>query len=162
MRSLILKLIVVSASVISAWGPAVAQEDPSVDTKTQDVARMLDLMQVRSLAAQVQDQMFAAMQESGVTMDTAIWNIISDYGAILIDTMFLDIVDVYAKNFTHEEILTYIDFYQSPAGAKLLATQPRLIEQTMAIAAKWQQKMIPRLQEELERLEQEQPRNDQH
>ncbi|MCB2231213.1 DUF2059 domain-containing protein [bacterium] len=162
MRSFIFRLIVVSASVISAWGLAVAQEDPSVDTKTQDVARLLELMQVKSLAAQIQDQMVAAMQESGMTMDTAIWNIISDYGATLIDSMFLDFVDVYANNFTHEEILTYIDFYQSPAGAKLLATQPRLIEQTMAIASKWQQKMLPRMYEELERLDQEQLRNDQH
>jgi hypothetical protein len=48
-----------------------------------------------------------------------------------------EMAKLYAASFTDQELKTIIVFYQSPAGKKLLAQQPRIVDASMKYAQTW-------------------------
>ena len=52
-----------------------------------------------------------------------------------------EVAKIYAMNFTEQELKDILVFYQSPAGKKLLNTQPKVIESSMAFAQDWANKL---------------------
>ena len=48
---------------------------------------------------------------------------------------------LYATRFTEPELKAILAFYQSPAGKKLLAEQPQVIDASMAFAQSWANKL---------------------
>jgi hypothetical protein len=48
---------------------------------------------------------------------------------------------LYATHFTEAELKAILAFYQSPAGKKLLAIQPQVIDSSMAFAQNWANKL---------------------
>lgn len=59
-----------------------------------------------------------------------------------------DLIEVYQKNFTEAEQLQLIEFYQSPAGKKLVNLQPKLYQEAAEIGHR---KMLEH-QEELQKI----------
>jgi hypothetical protein len=57
-----------------------------------------------------------------------------------------DIIDLYAKHFTHEEILGLISFYQTPLGRKTARALPQLTEEMFDIGQQWAAEQAPRVQ----------------
>jgi len=57
-----------------------------------------------------------------------------------------DLVDLYAKHFTHEEILGLISFYQTPLGRKMATALPRLTREMFEIGQQWAAEQAPRVQ----------------
>jgi hypothetical protein len=55
------------------------------------------------------------------------------------------LVDVYARHYTHEEILGLIAFYETELGRKVARTTPLLMEETTAAVQKHFQHAMPRL-----------------
>ena len=47
---------------------------------------------------------------------------------------------VYANEFTEQELKDLVTFYKSPLGQKLLASEPRAIQFSMAYMNQWAQK----------------------
>jgi uncharacterized protein len=52
-----------------------------------------------------------------------------------------EIAKVYASRFTEQELKDVLVFYKTPAGRKMLAEEPRLVEQTMGTAQNWGTKL---------------------
>lgn len=52
-----------------------------------------------------------------------------------------EVAKLYATNFTEQELKDILAFYQTPAGKKLLAQQPRVIESSMSFAQSWANKL---------------------
>jgi uncharacterized protein len=52
-----------------------------------------------------------------------------------------EVARLYAKNFTEQELKDVLAFYRSPAGKKLLAVQPKVIESSMSFAQNWANKL---------------------
>ena len=48
-----------------------------------------------------------------------------------------EVAKLYAANFTDQELKAIIVFYQSPAGKKLLAEQPKVVDASMKYAQTW-------------------------
>jgi hypothetical protein len=48
-----------------------------------------------------------------------------------------EVAKLYAANFTDQELKAIIAFYQSPAGMKMLAVQPKVVEASMKYAQTW-------------------------
>jgi hypothetical protein len=44
---------------------------------------------------------------------------------------------IYASHFTEAELKTILTFYQSPLGRKMIAEEPKAMDESMASAAKW-------------------------
>jgi hypothetical protein len=62
---------------------------------------------------------------------------------------------LYATNFTEPELKAILVFYQSPAGKKLLAQQPAVVDASMKFAQDWANKLsdevIAQMREELKK-----------
>jgi hypothetical protein len=54
-----------------------------------------------------------------------------------LDEVKTQMATVYATHFSEQELKEVLAFYQSPLGAKVLKTEPRILEQTMGFADKW-------------------------
>jgi len=66
-----------------------------------------------------------------------------------------EMAELYAKHFTEPELKAILVFYQSPAGKKLLAQQPDVIDSSMKFAQDWANKLsdqvIAKMREELKK-----------
>ncbi len=52
-----------------------------------------------------------------------------------------EVAKLYASKFTEQELKDILVFYKSPAGKKLLAVQPQVIDSSMAFAQTWANKL---------------------
>ena len=76
-----------------------------------------------------------------------------------LEPRFSEITDhvamLYATHFTEPELKAILAFYQSPAGKKLLAEQPRIIDSSMSFAQNWANKLsdqvVDKMREELKK-----------
>lgn len=135
--------------------PLQAQEG---NTKEQDIHRLLEITGSPKLAEQIMDQMMTTLQQTTPEIDKEFW----DGFRAEVDTEELVrmTVPIYAKHFTHEEILGLIAFYQTPLGAKLIEKLPAIAQESMAASMEWGQelgqKVITKMQAK-EREKKEQP-----
>jgi hypothetical protein len=67
-----------------------------------------------------------------------------------------EVAKVYASRFTEKEIKDLLAFYQSPLGRKLIAEEPKAIDQSMTYAQDWARKLsdevIAKMRAEMKKL----------
>ena len=67
-----------------------------------------------------------------------------------------EIIPIYAKYFSEDDILQLIAFYETPLGQKMIEVTPQLMMDSMQVTMRWMQSKIPEMQEQLQvRLESE-------
>lgn len=67
----------------------------------------------------------------------------------LYDELIAESIPLYARHYTAAEIHEITAFYRTPVGAKMLATMPKLMQESMAIS---QRVMMPRINSEIQKL----------
>jgi len=128
---------------VTATTPAApAKIDPA---KEADIRKLLDLVGTKALAA----QSIEAMTKS---IKPVLTNSLppGDYREKLVDLFFakfssttnlqhlLDLaVPIYDKHFSHQEIRSLIEFYQTPLGQKTISTLPVLMAELQDEGRKW-------------------------
>ena len=60
-----------------------------------------------------------------------------------------DLVPVYARNFSHQDVRDMIAFYETPLGLKTLEVMPKLMQESMQVGQRWALKVMPGVQEEV-------------
>ena len=70
---------------------------------------------------------------------------------------FVDqVVPIYHKYFSHEEIKALVAFYQTPVGKKAVTVMPRMVQESMVIGQQWGRGLGPVIQQRIRaRLKQE-------
>jgi len=63
--------------------------------------------------------------------------------AVNVDELIEELVPLYDKHFTEQELEAYIKFYSSPAGQKLLVTIPTLMTESVGTSLKYFKTKIP-------------------
>jgi hypothetical protein len=66
------------------------------------------------------------------------------------DELEKDLVPLYTRAFTEEELARLLEFYRSPVGRKALKTLPMLFTQGAQVAARRVQRRLPELQKRIE------------
>ena len=116
--------------------------DPAKET---DIRRLLDLVGTKALVTQSIDMMTKAIKPVLTNSLPA-----GDYREKLVDLFFakfssktnvqhlLDLaVPIYDKHFSHQEIRSLIEFYQTPLGQKTISTLPKLTAELQEEGRKW-------------------------
>ena len=66
-----------------------------------------------------------------------------------------EVARLYATNFTEQDLKAILAFYKSPAGQKLLAEQPKVVDGSMKFAQNWANKLsdevIAKMRDELKK-----------
>lgn len=132
--------------------PALADEaKPAADPARIAAAR--DLMQVTGVTRQLEGMMDAMKQgfakgaanapdTTKSKQATEEFNTFLDKFMSYREAMLNDFAELYAENFTAEEMKTVADFYRSGTGAKFIAMTPALMQRGAAIGMKYSQKIL--------------------
>jgi hypothetical protein len=138
-----LKAIVLAATLLC--GHAAVAQTPSPDA----VAAAHELVVTMRTADQFKTLMPIIMQQLKPAIVQGRPQVEKDYDAILptliegmiarSDELLTAIGDIYARNFTAEEIKAVIAFYRGPVGQKFLDRMPVITQESMGIGQKWGQ-----------------------
>jgi hypothetical protein len=60
-----------------------------------------------------------------------------------------DIAPIYAQGFSLDELQSLTAFYRSPAGAKLAAMQPHMVQMTVAVGQRWGERIAAEMATEV-------------
>jgi len=100
------------------------------------------------LAGTVRQVIVRANPDTEADIDEAIANL---HGRMVarVDELVEDIAPVYARGFSLEELQGLTAFYRSPAGAKLAALQPQMVQATVAIGQRWGERIAAEIEAEV-------------
>lgn len=143
---LIARRVAVLASLVALLGsPALSQRPAAPDREAQAAAK--DLMTVIGAAKQM-DVMMANMLPHMATMfkqarpehSREIDEVFAGIAKRFFERKqeLIDLVaPIYASHFTAAEIKEVIAFFKSPIGAKFIAAQPTILQQSMLVGQQW-------------------------
>jgi len=131
-----------AASAAKAGMAGQAKVDPA---KEADIRKLLELAGTKALVSQTMESMSKSIKPLLTNSLPP-----GDYREKLVDLFFakfttkadvqhlLDLaVPVYDKNFSHQEIRSLIEFYQTPLGQKAIATLPKVTAEMQEQGRKW-------------------------
>lgn len=73
-----------------------------------------------------------------------------------LDSMYAELIPLYAKYYSEEDLDIIIAFYETPTGQKLIQTQSSLLQESMQIGESWGRRMKAEIQRKIqERLQSE-------
>ena len=154
-RSTLLRGVVLASVlfVLPSCSSAAQQNPPPTPQQTEeaakerDIRRLLQLNGTIGLAEQVRDRFVHDAKEVYATVpQTAI----VDFGnRIKPDDFYALMVPIYARHFSHEEILQLIAFYESPVGRKLIASLPAMNLEAQDATSQWTRELTEKLVKEL-------------
>lgn len=55
-------------------------------------------------------------------------------------------IPIYAKYFTHQEILDLLAFYQTPVGQKSIQVLPKVVNESMIVGQRWGESLVPEIE----------------
>jgi uncharacterized protein len=100
------------------------------------------MMGLRRAGPAVPDRAFAIVKE---VLDT---EFASMYSAP--DGVLPQMVDLYAKHYTHEDVLALLEFYRSPVGQKAITLMPLLMQEGGEIGQRWMEPRMPKIMDTLQ------------
>src|SRR5438552_2492602 len=147
-----LSLVLAVCLTLGSMGANAQVSKPSVTAATKidpakeaDIRRLLDLVGTKALVVQTMDSMSKSIKPLLTNSLPP-----GEYREKLVDLFFakfsakadvqhlLDLaVPVYDKNFSHQEIRSLIEFYQTPLGQKAIATLPKVSAEMQEQGRKW-------------------------
>ena len=173
-----MKKLIFAVLAALTFSAAFAQTPAPVDPKAaQAVRELLDSMKYRELMNGAFQSMLKNIptmilqgatnainantkltgEEKKAALDKAAQNIpkaVAATSAVLSDPKLVDeiieeIVPLYARHFTTDELRQLAVFYKSPVGAKMLATMPQIMSESMQIGQKL---VAPRIAKQIEAI----------
>jgi hypothetical protein len=133
--------------VLLAFAPS-AHAQTKDEAFRRDIGRLLDVTGAGTLGTQMatmmSSQVIDSMRQSQPNLPDRVAVIVKD----VLDTEFArafnapdgllsNLVDIYAKHFTHEEVLALMKFYETPLGRKAVSVLPMVAQESSAAGQAW-------------------------
>ncbi len=130
-----------------------AQAEPATRATIEKFLQVTEAANMMDQAYQNMDQMTAQMLASSgldVEKDPQIQKDMQEMNALVRAEMSWDkleepLIALYGNVFSEAELQDIIEFYQSPAGQKMLKRQPELIQGTMVMMQEQMQNLMPKI-----------------
>lgn len=142
---------------LSGFIGQVAMADELTAAKSSDIKRLMDVTGSANIAKQfasaTSQQIFQTLKASRpeipdralVVMDRELMALFSEKMSApggLMD----QVIPVYDKYFTHQEILELLAFYQTPIGRKSILVLPNVVNESMMAGQRWGQSLGPEIE----------------
>jgi hypothetical protein len=109
------------------------------EEKRQEIQTLLKLTGMEKMVGQMMTQVIASSKANMPQVPEAFW---SKLGERINSKELIDqIMPVYDKYYSIEDLKAINAFYASPAGQRILATLPQVMQESMVIGQKWGQKL---------------------
>ena len=164
MRKIVLIAIMLMVSV-PMWSQQPAASTPA---SKEDVLKLLKVMRVNSQMTQMLKNMSDAFQTGAregllkqkpnatekqlAALDKMMGSTFQDFSA---DELIAEIIPVYQRNLTSEEVNSLTTFYNSPAGQKILDKMPKLSQDAMQVGVEYGKKKMEAAMTRMEALAKE-------
>jgi hypothetical protein len=126
-----------------------------------DIERLLDVTGAAKVGAQiaslVAESVMSGLRQAGPAVPDRAYAIVKD----VLDTEFSsmysapdgvlsEMVDLYAKHYTHDDVRALLEFYRSPVGQKAITLMPVLMQEGGAIGQHWIEPRMPKIMDTLQ------------
>lgn len=132
-------------------------------TKQENLKELFTIMQIDKIMDKMYSSMIPVMQaqmkkvvpdslqtsELKVKMDGTMKVVMEESKKMASDFLNNDMIGIYDKNFSEQEVKELLAFYKSPIGLKMVEKQPAMQQETMQIMMT---KYIPKFQETMKGL----------
>lgn len=164
MKKSFLSPIVVVATLVAGAVPAQlkAQEtDPEVKASIEKLMEVTGAVKMgKQMAHAVALQMTAVLKQGRPSMDEETLQLLNEVVEEELETVFGDsgplvdeLIPVYARHFTLEEIQGLLAFYETDLGRKTIEVMPMIIQESMAAGQNYSMQRVPEVQQRvMERL----------
>jgi hypothetical protein len=118
-----------------------AMMQSSMQTMMQQLPEMMRAMKGAIMESKAKGLSDAKKTEMQAEIEKTIPDMMASMQKLLSDPQLLDELErettaIYARNYTADEMRELRAFYRSPVGAKMLATMPKVMQESMAISQK--------------------------
>ncbi len=115
-------------------------EDPK--EKRALIIKFIDVFGTRTVMAQNFDMMINALKEQKPQMASQFRE------RVKVDEIIEKLIPLYDKHFTSQELKTYIDFYSSPMGQKLITNISEIMKESIQVSAEYIKEKFPEAMKE--------------
>jgi len=130
---------------------AIAASAPAKAASPKAIATALELINLKGAANMYNPILVGIIEKSKYTFMQSNPMLTNDLNAVAIqlrtelqprlDALKSHVAELYAAQFTEKELDAALAFYKSPLGAKLIAVEPKVLDQSMAYTDEWARKL---------------------
>jgi len=154
MRAVIVALAVLAASSVSS------AEEALTDAKRADIERLLQMTDAlkigRMFASTVTQQFERTLRQLRPDIPAELFGVVGEEVQKTIDESmvaqggFMDqVIPLYHRYFSHDDIKAMLAFYATPAGQKTISVMPQMAQESMALGQQWAQRLSPVLEQRI-------------
>lgn len=150
------RLLAFSVVVLLGAGPALGADAPPDRARIAAARELIGAMRAVEGVREALPMLAGSIRSIIVKANPATEDDIDEALAALhgrmaaqVDDLVDEIAPVYARGFTREELESMTAFYRSPAGARLAAMQPQMLQATVAIGQRWGERIAAEIEADL-------------
>lgn len=117
----------------------------AVPAKTESIKQLMEISGAEQMGNMIMSQMLPALKQSIPDAPDEFWQGIS--AEMNIGELIESIIPVYQKHLTEADIQSILQFYATPAGKKLISSQPLIMQESMQIGQQWGQSVFMKVME---------------
>lgn len=123
--------------VVLASDASVAKDESAVD---RDIHDLLDATGAFGIVQQMIQGQAQSLARSQPNIPKQFWD--GMFGRYTKEDFYALITPVYRKNMSPKDIKGLLDFYRTPLGRRVLASLPKITQESIAVGQLWSQKVI--------------------
>ena len=153
------RAVIIALAVLAAASVSCAEEELT-DAKRADIERLLhmtDALKIgRMFASTVMGQFERALRQVRPDIPAELFGVVREEIQKTIDESvvekggFMDqVIPLYHRYFSHDDIKAMLTFYGTPAGQKTISVMPQMAQESMALGQQWAQRLRPVLEQRI-------------
>jgi hypothetical protein len=131
-------LTTIALLVVSLFCAAPARAEIAPE-KRAEIEKMLRLSGMERLMDQMKNQMIENFRSSAPEVPAEFWEKLGK--AMDVHAMVEELMPIYDKYYSLDDLKAVNAFYASPTGQKVLATMPQLMKEAMEVGQRWGESM---------------------
>jgi hypothetical protein len=124
--------------------------------KPESVQKLMDISGAGDLGQMMMSQMMPALKQSIPEASEEFWQDVA--AEMNFDQLMTSIIPVYQEHLSEADIQAILTFYTTPAGKKLISSQPAIMQQSMQIGQQWGQSVFMKVMEKHAALKNDAPK----
>ncbi|MDR1315784.1 MAG: DUF2059 domain-containing protein [Spirochaetales bacterium] len=130
-------------AILLAWVVVWGFSQEGRPATNEDVTKLFEVMDMKNIGLQTFDVMLAQMVQMFPDVPTDFLDAFREN--LDFSSLFDAFIPIYAKYYTHDEVMQLIEFYRTPLGRKTIELTPAITEESMAMSLEWAMRVSQQL-----------------
>ena len=151
MKAPLIAVILILSIGVCALGIVIQDDEAAAASKRQDIKKLMDLQNSSEMGVQVMKTMLDSFKSSGLDIPE---DFIEDFlDEVQFSELLAQIIPIYEKHLSHQDVKQLIEFFESPVGQKLIQKQPLITQESMVVGMAWGRKISMNVLQKLRETE---------